>query len=105
LRVPFNLGRRGVASDDRTCWNAGIRRVPHHRGRCSFAPEGAERCDCPRYEDSEYYGEQRKRDTYTLSDRRRLGLRREKRWLGRAASTLFFGRALRLPLVSSSSGV
>jgi hypothetical protein len=48
-------------------------------GGCSFAPEGAERCDCPRYEDSEYYGEQRKRDTYTLSDRRRLTLRRGPR--------------------------
>jgi hypothetical protein len=37
------------------------------------------RCDCPRYEDSEYYGEQRKRDTYTLSDRRRLGQGRPRR--------------------------
>jgi hypothetical protein len=47
-------------------------------GGCSFARDG-ERCDCPRYEDSEYFGEQRKRDTYTLSDRRRLNLRRAPR--------------------------
>ncbi|MDT5294280.1 MAG: hypothetical protein QOJ76_1160 [Acidobacteriota bacterium] len=45
-------------------------------GGCSFALAGGERCDCPKYEDSEYNGEQRKRDTYTLSDRRRLSLRR-----------------------------
>jgi hypothetical protein len=48
-------------------------------GGCSFAREGGERCDCPRYEDSEYFGEQRKRDMYTLSDRRRLNLRRARR--------------------------
>jgi hypothetical protein len=48
-------------------------------GGCSFAPGGEQRCDCPRYEDSEYYGEQRKRDTYTLSDRRRLSQRRGPR--------------------------
>jgi hypothetical protein len=53
----------------------------HHTiaGGCSFAPEGGERCDCPRYEDSEYSGEQRKRDTYTLSDRRRIGQGRPRR--------------------------
>ena len=57
---------------DRVCWNCG-HPYEHHTiaGGCSFGREG-ERCDCPRYEDSEYYGEQRRRDTYTLSDRRRL---------------------------------
>ena len=47
--------------------------------RARRAPGGEQRCDCPRYEDSEYYGDQRKRDMYTLSDRRRLSLRRERR--------------------------
>jgi hypothetical protein len=63
--------------NDRVCWNCGHLHEYHTiAGGCSFAREGGERCDCPRYEDSEYYGEQRKRDTYTLSDRRRLNLRR-----------------------------
>jgi hypothetical protein len=48
-------------------------------GGCSFAPGNEQRCDCPRYEDSEYDGEQRKRDTYTLSDRRRIGQGRPRR--------------------------
>ena len=66
--------------NDRSCWNCGHLQGQHTiAGGCSFAGEGAQRCDCPRYEDSEYYGEQRKRDTYTLSDRRRLSLRRGKR--------------------------
>jgi hypothetical protein len=65
--------------NDRVCWNCGHSQEQHKiAGGCSFAAEGGERCDCPRYEDSEYYGEQRKRDTYTLSDRRRLSLRRGK---------------------------
>lgn len=61
------------------CWNCGHSHE-HHTivGGCSFSREG-ERCDCPIYEDSEYHGEQRKRDTYTLSDRRRLSQRRERR--------------------------
>jgi len=64
--------------NDRVCWNCGHLQGHHTiAGGCSFAPEGAaQRCDCPRYEDSEYSGEQRKRDTYTLSDRRRLTLRK-----------------------------
>ena len=66
--------------NDRVCWNCGHLQGHHTiAGGCSFAAEGAERCDCPRYEDSEYDGEQRKRDTYTLSDRRRLSLRRTRR--------------------------
>lgn len=64
--------------NDRVCWNCGHLQEHHTiAGGCSG--EGAERCDCPRFEDSEYYGEQRKRDTYTLSDHRRLSLRRGKR--------------------------
>jgi hypothetical protein len=66
--------------NDRSCWNCGHSQERHTiAGGCSFAPEGGERCDCPRYEDSEYSGEQRKRDTYTLSDRRRLTLRKGRR--------------------------
>ena len=77
--VPENISRvREV--NDRVCWNCGHLHEYHTiAGGCSFAREGGERCDCPRYEDSEYYGEQRKRDTYTLSDRRRLNLRRAGR--------------------------
>jgi hypothetical protein len=61
------------------CWNCGHLHGQHTiAGGCSFERDG-ERCDCPRYEDSEYLGEQRKRDTYTLSDRRRLSLRRARR--------------------------
>ena len=65
----------------RSCWNCGHSQEHHTiTGGCSFVVgEGAERCDCPRYEDSEYNGEQRKRDTYTLSDRRRLGQGRPRR--------------------------
>ena len=63
--------------NERVCWNCGHSQANHTiAGGCSFAPEGSERCDCPRYEDGDYYGAQRKRDTYTLSDRRRLNLRR-----------------------------
>ena len=66
--------------NDRTCWNCGHLQEHHTiAGGCSFAPGGEGRCDCPRYEDSEYYGEQRKRDTYTLSDRRRIGQGRPRR--------------------------
>jgi hypothetical protein len=66
--------------NDRSCWNCGHLHEYHTiAGGCSFAGEGKERCDCPRYEDSEYYGEQRKRDTYTLSDRRRIGQGRPRR--------------------------
>ena len=66
--------------NDRTCWNCGHLHEYHTiAGGCSFAPGDGERCDCPRYEDSEYYGEQRKRDTYTLSDRRRIGQGRPRR--------------------------
>jgi len=65
--------------NDRTCWNCSHAQELHTiAGGCSFTRDG-ERCDCPRYEDSEYFGEQRKRDTYTLSDRRRLNLRRARR--------------------------
>ncbi|MDT7808038.1 MAG: hypothetical protein QOJ70_1851 [Acidobacteriota bacterium] len=65
--------------NDRVCWNCGHLQEYHTiAGGCSFAPEGSGRCDCPKYEDSEYNGEQRKRDTYTLSDRRRLSLRRRR---------------------------
>ena len=66
--------------NDRVCWNCGHLHEYHTiAGGCSFARAGGERCDCPRYEDSEYYGEQRKRDMYTLSDRRRLSLGRTRR--------------------------
>ncbi|HEV3470742.1 MAG TPA: hypothetical protein VG148_15565 [Pyrinomonadaceae bacterium] len=65
--------------NERFCWNCGHPYEYHTAaGGCSFGG-GGERCDCPRYEDSEYYGEQRKRDTYTLSDRRRLQPRRRGR--------------------------
>lgn len=65
--------------NDGTCWNCGHKHAQHTiAGGCSYAREG-ERCDCARYEDGEYNGEQRKRDTYTLSDRRRLSVRRDRR--------------------------
>jgi hypothetical protein len=65
--------------NDKSCWNCGHSQEQHTiAGGCSFVREDL-RCNCPRYEDSEYYGEQRKRDTYTLSDRRRLNLRRVRR--------------------------
>ena len=58
--------------NNRTCWNCGHYHEHHTiEGGCSFERE-AERCDCARYEDGEYVGEQKKRDLYTLSDRRRL---------------------------------
>ncbi len=66
--------------NDRSCWNCGHSQGHHTiAGGCSYGAGGAERCDCPRYEDSEYYGEQRKRDTYTLSDRRRIRQGRPRR--------------------------
>ena len=66
--------------NDRVCWNCGHLQEYHTiAGGCSFGGEAAGRCDCPRYEDSEYYGEQRKRDMYTLSDRRRLAPRKGRR--------------------------
>lgn len=63
--------------NERVCWNCG-HLYEHHTaagGVCSFRA-GDESCDCPRYEDSEYFGRQKKRDIYTLSDRRRLTARR-----------------------------
>lgn len=59
---------------ERFCWNCGHSQDLHAREEgCSFRRgEGDERCDCPRYEDGDYLGENRKRDLYTLSDRRRL---------------------------------
>lgn len=62
---------------DNLCWNCGHSFEHHSRieGSCTF--EGAAgRCDCAAYEDAEYLGHQRKRDLYTLSDRRRLSARR-----------------------------
>jgi hypothetical protein len=65
--------------NDRTCWNCGHFHEQHTiAGGCSFA-RGEERCDCTLYEDSEYLGEQRKRDTYTYSDRRRLAVQRRRK--------------------------
>jgi hypothetical protein len=62
--------------NDNSCWNCGHSHAQHTvRSGCSYKL-GGEKCDCPRYEDSEYYGEQRKRDMYRLSDMRRLGHRR-----------------------------
>ena len=58
---------------DRLCWNCGHSFEYHSRieGACKYGgPVG--RCDCTAYEDAEYSGHQRKRDLYTLSDRRRL---------------------------------
>ena len=58
--------------NDRLCWNCSHFHEQHTiAGGCSFTRKG-ERCDCTVYEDSEYLGEQRKRDTYTNSDRRRF---------------------------------
>ncbi|MCA1593196.1 MAG: hypothetical protein LC754_11200 [Acidobacteria bacterium] len=58
--------------NDRVCWNCGHSHEYHTiEGGCSFR-QGEQRCDCRAYEDSEYNGQQRKRDTYTYSDRRRL---------------------------------
>ena len=65
--------------NDRACWNCGHSHGLHTiDGGCSFTREG-ERCDCPTYEDGEYLGQQRKRDTYTNSDRRRAGAKRNVR--------------------------
>ena len=58
---------------DRLCWNCG-HSFEHHRqieGVCTFGGNEG-RCDCTEYEDAEQIGHQRKRDLYTLSDRRRL---------------------------------
>jgi hypothetical protein len=81
LRVAVTDQHRGTCEvKERVCWNCGHFQEHHTiAGGCSFAREGGEPCDCPRYEDSEYSGEQRKRDTYTLSDRRRLSLRKSRR--------------------------
>ena len=81
MRVKILKTSSGVSGvNDRACWNCGHPHEYHTiAGGCSFAREGGERCDCPRYEDSEYYGEQRKRDMYTLSDRRRLSPGRARR--------------------------
>lgn len=65
--------------NDKTCWNCGHLHERHTiAGGCSVERDGL-RCDCPIYEDSDYNGEQRKRDTYTVSDRRRLNLGRVRR--------------------------
>jgi len=65
--------------NERTCWNCGHGQAAHTiAARCSVKAEG-EKCECPGYEDSEYQGEQRKRDMYRFSDMRRLGLRRHAR--------------------------
>ncbi|HVF55273.1 MAG TPA: hypothetical protein VM934_03935 [Pyrinomonadaceae bacterium] len=65
--------------NERNCWNCGHSHGLHTiEGGCSFGREG-ERCDCPRYEDGEYLGEQRKRDLYRNSDMRRASGRREGR--------------------------
>ena len=65
--------------NERFCWNCGHPQASHTReGGCSFGRD-ANACDCPVYEDSQYLGEQRKRDTYTYSDRRRLGQGRAAR--------------------------
>ena len=62
-----------------SCWNCGHGHALHTiEGGCSFE-SGGEHCDCREYEDGEYKGEQRKRDTYTYSDTRRLNLRRGRR--------------------------
>jgi hypothetical protein len=62
--------------NERSCWNCGHFHEYHRiEGGCSVEREG-ERCDCPRYEDGEYLGEQRKRDLYTNSDMRRASSRR-----------------------------
>ena len=59
--------------DDQLCWNCGHSFEHHNRieGRCTFGGEAAG-CDCEGYEDAEQLGHQRKRDLYTVSDRRRL---------------------------------
>jgi hypothetical protein len=65
--------------NEKVCWSCG-HPYEHHtiEGGCNY--EGAnEHCDCVRYEDAEYLGEQRKRDIYTVSDRRRLNMRRNRR--------------------------
>lgn len=65
--------------NERTCWNCGHPQTGHTvAGGCS-TKIGGEKCDCSLYEDSEYMGEQRKRDTYRLSDMRRLNQRRQTR--------------------------
>ncbi|HEX8853714.1 MAG TPA: hypothetical protein VF754_09520 [Pyrinomonadaceae bacterium] len=65
--------------NERICWNCGHFQEQHTTdGGCSFAV-GEERCDCPRYEDSEYSGEQRKRDMYRNSDPRRQTAARRRR--------------------------
>lgn len=62
--------------NDRSCWNCGHAQERHtNAGGCSYEG-GGQKCDCPIYEDSEYRGEQRKRDTYKYSDMRRFGQRR-----------------------------
>ena len=63
--------------DDRLCWNCG-HAFEHHLnidGGCANVG-AAGRCDCTGYEDAEYSGHQRKRDLYTVSDRRRSSSRR-----------------------------
>ena len=68
-----------VRVNSRICWNCGHDRGHHtFKGDCAFVREGVI-CDCPRYEDGEFLGHQRKRDLYTLSDRRRLGQQRVRR--------------------------
>jgi hypothetical protein len=65
--------------NDGSCWNCGHAHALHTiEGGCSFE-SGGEHCDCREYEDGEYKGEQRKRDTQTYSDMRRLNVRRDRR--------------------------
>jgi len=61
------------------CWNCGHFHEYHTiKGGCSF-PQGQGTCDCKGYEDSEYFGEQKKRDLYTRSDQRKIIGRRPGR--------------------------
>lgn len=69
---------------DRFCWNCSHSFNYHNRieGACTFgddSDDSAARCDCEQYEDAEHLGHQRKRDLYTLSDRRRLKARRAEK--------------------------
>ena len=66
---------------DKFCWNCS-HSFEHHRhieGICNFFSDEEGACGCTQYEDAEYLGHQRKRDLYTLSDRRRLSARRADR--------------------------
>ncbi len=62
---------------ERLCWNCGHAFEYHNRIEGGCTHEGG--CDCEQYEDGQYLGHQRKRDLYTVSDRRRLPARRGAR--------------------------